>query len=578
MDEDSTAPDQMSGALVLRSRDTVEHLYGLKEWEKRFGNNIMLMPRGDYKSFLDIMRDFELETVEIVSFMLPYPKTPCWERCVSNAESFCEHGDFALREFVSVDRSTSQLSYAQQPKTWVSDSSPSSQNAVSPSVNRILNNFELKEALQRFDPDVTEEVAAYTRRVYMSNPNGSSILALIRGVPATQVDGFRKLLAGYFTTPPVPSLVLIDSDWWPPASFIIAFNLPFFAISTTERQDYRKCGPNKNLRARYSLEFLRLEESACGEEVQEDTNSSDNLVLHEGVFSFMVTGQSDNYWTAICLNDEFFEEDPGLLDDEIPPVDPIIQIPPPSAGNFWSPRAYALLALGLQLEKIIEHHRDVHYHLKISLDRYNSMIKRGAITKDSLERIQEWRRRFPEVLASVMNSNSSLALQLHDFILEDLKVGQDEAFRGILWQGLQGDISAVRSLRTIKSLHTQLRSTGVHLEHLRVAYEAIKHDDERRREEARRDGIRREEDDSETNNARPAKDQNQDSTVLRIAIAAFGLQGLSLIAQVYASKPDKDDPSSLPGYLSLVVVLNIACILGLTWFFWPWLSRYRRSL
>lgn len=96
MDEDSTALDQMSGALVLRSRDTVEHLYGLKEWEKRFGNNIMLMPRGDYKSFLDIMRDFELETVEIVSFMLPYPKTPCWERCVSNAESFCEHGDFAL--------------------------------------------------------------------------------------------------------------------------------------------------------------------------------------------------------------------------------------------------------------------------------------------------------------------------------------------------------------------------------------------------------------------------------------------------------------------------------------------------
>lgn len=45
----------------------------------------------------------------------------------------------------------------------------------------------------------------------MSNPNGSSILALIRGVPATQVDGFWKLLAGYFTTPPVPSLVLIDS-------------------------------------------------------------------------------------------------------------------------------------------------------------------------------------------------------------------------------------------------------------------------------------------------------------------------------------------------------------------------------
>jgi hypothetical protein len=125
------------------------------------------------------------------------------------------------------------------------------------------------------------------------------------------------------------------------------------------------------------------------------------------------------------------------------------------------------------------------------------MMQQDAITKDSLRMMQEWRRRFPEVLASVMNSNSSLALQLHDFILEDLKVGQDEAFHGILWQGLQGDSSALKSLRTIKSLHTQLRTTGVHLEHLKVAYEAVKYGEESRREVARRDYVQREEADAE---------------------------------------------------------------------------------
>ncbi|KAG7437152.1 hypothetical protein Forpi1262_v000444 [Fusarium oxysporum f. sp. raphani] len=336
----------------------------------------MLIPSGDYKSYLDIVRDASIEVNEIPSFMFLFPSMPSWERRVSNAESFCEHGDFALQHFVHADQSNSQVCYVKEPRAWISDYSPNLQNAVYPTANKLLNNIELNEALQiiRFDPDATDEVGIHTRRIYIGNPNGASILALIRAVPATQVDGFRKLLAGYFATPPVPSLMLIDSDWWPPASFIIAFNLPFFAISTTERQDHRKCGTNKNLRAQYSLEFLLLEESTSGEEFQEATNSFGNLVLQEGVFSVMITGQSDNYWTAICLDDDFFDEHPRLCDDEIPASDPIIQIPPPSPGGFWSPRAYALQALVLQLGKIIEYHEDVRYHLKISLDHYVSYI------------------------------------------------------------------------------------------------------------------------------------------------------------------------------------------------------------
>ncbi|KAF5565332.1 arginyl-tRNA synthetase [Fusarium phyllophilum] len=525
MDEDSTTPDDMDGALVLRSHDTIEQCYELKEWERRFGTNTMPKLRKDYKSLIEIVRSVGIESGEIPSFMFSSPNMPSWERRVSNAESFCEHGDFALQHFVPADESNSRRAYAQEPRAWISDNSSSFQNPVSSGVNKIrtLNNTELKDFLQvkPFGPDATDDVPVHTRRVYISNPNGASILALIRTVPAPQADGFRKLLAGYFTTPPVPSLMLIDSDWWPPASFIIAFNLPFFAISTMERQDHRKCGADKNLRASYSLEFLHLEESSSGEESWDNTTRSDTLVLQGGVFSLMVTGQSDEYWTAVCLNDDFFEEDQHVLDDETLDVDPIIQIPSLSPRNSWSPRAYALLALEQQLEKIIEYHEDVHHHLKISLDRYVSIVQQDAITNNSPKRIQEWRRSFPEVLSSVMNSSSSLALQLHDFILEDLRVGQDEAFHGILWQGLQGDISALRSLRKIKGLHSRLRTTGVHFEHLKIAYETAKHGEESRREAVRNEDVQRGETDTETNNAQPGKEQNKDNTVLRIAIAAF---------------------------------------------------------
>ncbi|KAF4478591.1 hypothetical protein FAGAP_12293, partial [Fusarium agapanthi] len=267
MDENSTTPDEIDGALVLRSHDTIEQSYELKEWDKHFGTNFMPKLRMYYTSFLELARSSGSEAGEIPVFMFISPNMSSWERRVSNAESFCEHEDFALQHFVPADKSNSRLNYAQEPKAWVSDYSSSFQNTVSPGVTQILNNTELKNFLQikPFGPDATDEVPVHTRRVYISNPNGASILALIRAVPVAQTDGFRKLLAGYFTTPPVPSLMLIDSlsdfehvwqDWWPPTSFKIAFNLPFFAISATERQDHRKCGADKNLRASYSLDFL----------------------------------------------------------------------------------------------------------------------------------------------------------------------------------------------------------------------------------------------------------------------------------------------------------------------------------
>ncbi|KAF6530123.1 hypothetical protein HZS61_001435 [Fusarium oxysporum f. sp. conglutinans] len=69
------------------------------------------------------------------------------------------------------DQRDPRLGVAQEPRAWVLDNSPSSQDAASPTLNRALTNIELKEALQlhkygqRFNENATDNVAAYTRRV-----------------------------------------------------------------------------------------------------------------------------------------------------------------------------------------------------------------------------------------------------------------------------------------------------------------------------------------------------------------------------------------------------------------------------
>lgn len=46
---------------------------------------------------------------------------------------------------------------------------------------------------------------------YIKNPNGASVVALIKTTPASQIEGFRDLFADYITPTPEPKFILRQS-------------------------------------------------------------------------------------------------------------------------------------------------------------------------------------------------------------------------------------------------------------------------------------------------------------------------------------------------------------------------------
>lgn len=165
--------------------------------------------------------------------------------------------------------------------------------------------------------------------------------------------------------------------------FLFSFNLPFFATSTQTEKDNRMLWNGKiPLRRRHDLSFLHLEDHdkhrCSGNESSSSSSSSKNeLFLVEGVCSIVVTGRTDRYWTAACLNDDLSEEDdePRLtIEDEDDPdmdteKDPIIL---KVYNKPVSPRAYALAALATSLTKIADYHKDIQHQFGTSLNHHVS--------------------------------------------------------------------------------------------------------------------------------------------------------------------------------------------------------------
>jgi hypothetical protein len=90
------------------------------------------------------------------------------------------------------------------------------------------------------------------------------------------------------------------------------------------------------------------------------------------------------------------------------------------------------------------------------------------------QRLREWRKHFPEILSKVICHNSSLTAKVNEFLADNGIVGPKEALQGPLWQSLQGDEGALRSLRAIKSLCAELRDINVHLEQLKESYDEVR--------------------------------------------------------------------------------------------------------
>ncbi|RSL64956.1 hypothetical protein CEP54_004427 [Fusarium duplospermum] len=508
---------------------TLEWVSEPDEWRRRLAKTDKISPTVENKPFIEFIGGIGIESDDIPSFIQPSRRSARWSRRVSRIERFCEGGGFVLRDAIVGDPERSEFPGTQEPEAWVSDRNWVEENFVGdrPNYPRILDNKTLHLVLlkKRFPEDSQGDDVGPPRRIYIKNPNGASVVAMIRTTPVSQVEGFRHLFAEYITATPGPKFMLRMSPWWG-GCFVISFNIPYYGISTQELQDSRTVSTGgEPLRNRYDLGFLHLKDHETSDD--ERSPFHDHAILHEAVYSLTVTGKSDKYWTAACLDDHFFDEESNLESDEETleldgKSDPIIhQAVLEAQGDLTkSPRSYAIAALKIALDKIVEHHANILEWFKDSFSLHTSDAQ-----DISTEEVNTWLEKFPKTLSHVTYSTSNLVAKLEYFLKDDVIFGPDGLPRGVLWQSLQYDPNALQSLLEIQYHRSQLRDIAGDLRQLALACEEV-----RRQRQADSEG----------------EQHIITGRVYRAAIAAFGFAILNTVAQLYSAKPSNDEPGSWP--------------------------------
>jgi hypothetical protein len=137
------------------------------------------------------------------------------------------------------------------------------------------------------------------------------------------------------------------------------------------------------MRSRDSLDFLYpscCRKDTCRNKNTELQGEPRYKFIHEVVSSALITGQSDNYWTAFFLNEDLFQEPQkqrlqadAELDEDGGTTDPITMTEE-TAATFQHPRVYGLQTLVSQLDMILEHQWAIERCFRESLDAFVSLL------------------------------------------------------------------------------------------------------------------------------------------------------------------------------------------------------------
>ncbi|KAF6530122.1 hypothetical protein HZS61_001434 [Fusarium oxysporum f. sp. conglutinans] len=447
------------------------------------------------RPFIEVIRErSEYDLPLISAFMDRTPGLLHWEHDTLCVEAFCESAHNILDGPDQERRQDSQSSHLDEPKAWVSDRNYwlcRDGMAQERLYGSVLSRLELYQFLrrERFRLNSAGEMIGPSRQLHITNPDGASVLAILRTAPYPHVDGLRDLLSNYISSSPAPNLSLRVSDFWH-ASFVINFNLPFFAIGPSRRQDKRVFyTSNHKFRARYPLDSLNLQDPRSRLGNGQNFSFQDKLVLHEAVYALTATGPSEPHWTVYCFDEDFFEEEDNEDDDGDEgdeesdddddqsldvSVDPIINEPElKEPMNMWLPRQYCLAALAKQLDKILGYHSHVHEVFKHNLEVYMSSTREGS-SETVYPSVKPAWKGFPELLGKVIFCNLKLIEAVDDFLEKDVQVSLDGAPLGALWKSLRGDTKAMKSLRYIKDCLNRLRATGGKLEQIKESFEELR--------------------------------------------------------------------------------------------------------
>ncbi|SCO28771.1 uncharacterized protein FFNC_00531 [Fusarium fujikuroi] len=504
--------------VVQRVKNTIEWTAEWSQgqsdlWAKTFGGKNKVVTSTENETMAKTLKNQTgLDFDEVDPFFGSYPSSRSVEHQARRVKGFCGDTTQLLTGTLLSDLENAQSTQRKGPRVWVSDREwypEDSDVALSDrkSYGRVLDDkdFQMVLSKTRFSKNGDHEIGP-PRRIYIDKPDKNSILVILKTTPPSQVAGFRELLANYITDAPTPVMSSREIFWWGSMCFLFSFNLPFFAMSTQTEKDNRMLWYGKQpLRRRHDLSFLNLKDHNRYQPGSAETSfgiSEKKYFLVEGVCSIVVTGRSDRYWTAACLDDDLCdEEDEPRLSIEVeeeeeeqdgeeeeeeeeieeehdesrlsieheddlelePEEDPItLKV----YNKTQSPRAYALAALATSLTKIADYHKDIQHQFGTSLNHHTPNSWYGTPKNTSSQPMKDWRKRYPEVLEYVIHYNSRLIEKLEYFFSYHLMLTPDGLPQHPLWQSVHKEERVMQCLTELRDILDSLRDIDSELRRL----------------------------------------------------------------------------------------------------------------
>lgn len=209
-------------------------------------------------------------------------------------------------------------------------------------------------------------------------------MALLKSPSRLSMTGFQGIFSNFITAQPRP-IINVNQDvsnqnlshreilgsnvrklaqtWLDSPCFSIEITLPYLCISNHDKRDTRYVAASTALRSRFNISSLNTHQHSCGTQDEITASRAEKDHLYMTTWSMFVTGVSEQYWTAYCFDDNFFDEEERGANDYS--EDPILISSSPedhAAGIVRPtlPRAYALRALAMQLDRISRYHEQAH--------------------------------------------------------------------------------------------------------------------------------------------------------------------------------------------------------------------------
>ncbi|RKK20191.1 hypothetical protein BFJ63_vAg1424 [Fusarium oxysporum f. sp. narcissi] len=482
-------------------------------------------PDKEGTSYLQTLNEAGLldHEAEVPTLLLCYPDTKFTERSMKRIKDFCRGASFALDKFVShplssgpyassdtsikptaMDSSIEIPFFAVVTDVGWCDNTLCYTSRHKPLASSLRLNEMLKE--KRFHPigpGPGPALIRQLRRIYIHNPDGASILALMRTMSCRQVAILRPIIMSYVTTNIDPYIQINETQWWGSCQHHLRFQFPFFTLVPKGYHDPRTMSKTgEPFRTRLSLSFLT--QCPVGTLFREHSQAS----LCESVISFGIAVHSIDYWDVYCFEDGNasisifgfdFEDDESGFDNDLQISEEMLR---------HSPRTFFLHTMSVSLDRALDQHTEI---LEVFQDFIKGQVRYLSKSAKQPNGFTHNSRQLKETLRQVLHSITVLTRNVHEFLSNDPRKDLEDVPHG-------GDFADGSKPNDMETLLRRINTLCGRLRGIQLAYQQL---------EAKVTSVSGEQEDLAR---RP-----RDKYITQITIAAFTLGILNLIAQIFAA-------------------------------------------